>query len=58
MNKTRERDEHLEQLWYTKEEGGDSIDALKSDMGDSFGIDIIDDLVSKDMAELKIGKSA
>ncbi|NQT04087.1 MAG: hypothetical protein HQ580_18820 [Planctomycetes bacterium] len=52
MNKKRERDEHLEQLWYMKEEGKDSVNALKSDMGDGFSIDIINDLVSKDMVEL------
>ncbi|MCK4823564.1 metal-dependent transcriptional regulator [bacterium] len=57
MNKTRERDEHLEQLWYMKEEGRDSIDALKSDMDDGFDIDIINDLVSKDMVELSEDRS-
>ena len=52
MNKTRERDEHLEQLWYLKEEGEHSVDALTSTMGESYDIAIIDQLLSEDMVEL------
>jgi len=52
MNKKRERDEHLEQLWYMKEEGKDSVDALKSAMDASYDADIIDELISEDMVEL------
>ena len=52
MNKNRERDEHLEQLWYMKEEGKDSVDALKSSMGAGYDANIIDQLLSDDLVEL------
>ena len=52
MNKKRERDEHLEQLWYMKEKGEDSIDVLKNIMSDGFDADIIDELSSEDLVEL------
>jgi DtxR family Mn-dependent transcriptional regulator len=52
VNKKREKDEHLEQLWYMKEEGTDSIDVLKNTLKGSFDTDIMDELISEDMAEL------
>jgi len=53
MNKKRERDEHIEQLWYMKEKRTDSIDVLKNIMSDGFDADIIDELVSEDMVKIK-----
>jgi len=52
MNKKRERDEHLEQLWYMKENAKNSVDVLKDAMDDSFEANIIDELISEDMVEL------
>jgi len=52
MNKKRERDEHLEQLWYMKEEGKDSIDVVKSTMDASYDPDIVGELVSEGLVEL------
>jgi DtxR family Mn-dependent transcriptional regulator len=53
MNKKRERDEHLEQLWYMKEEGTDSMDVLKTNMEQGYDAAIIDELVSEGLVELK-----
>ena len=44
MGKKRERDEYLEQLWYMKEEGKVSIDALKSALGTGYDADITNEL--------------
>ena len=55
MNKKREKDEHIEQLWYMREDGSDSIDSLKNSLGDSFNADIIDELASEDIVELTQG---
>ena len=52
MNKKRERDEYLEQLWYMKEEGKDSIDALKSALNTDYDADITNELLSEDLLEL------
>ncbi|HUS73117.1 MAG TPA: metal-dependent transcriptional regulator [Sedimentisphaerales bacterium] len=52
MSKKRERDEHLEQLWYMKEEGTDSVDVLKTNMDPGYDVDIIDELVSEGLVEL------
>lgn len=52
MSKKRERDEHLEQLWYMKEGEKDSIDAIKNALNESFDDAIIDQLSSEDMVEL------
>ncbi len=51
MNK-RETDEHIEQLWYMKEGGKDSIDAIKTALSENFDAAIIDKLSSEDMVEL------
>jgi DtxR family Mn-dependent transcriptional regulator len=55
MNKKREKDEHIEQLWYMRENGSDSIDSLKNSLGDSFNADIIDELASEDIVKLTQG---
>lgn len=52
MNRKRERDEHLEQLYYMKEEGSDSIEALVTAMNGNYDSAIIDELSSEDMVEL------
>ena len=52
MNKKKERDEYLEQLWYMKEEGKDSIEAIKSAVNTNYDAGIIDELVSENMVEL------
>ncbi len=52
MNRKREKDEHVERLYYMKEEGTDSMDALKSAMSENFDAAIIDELSSDDMVEL------
>ena len=52
MNKKRERDEHLEQLWYMKEDAKNSVDVLKDSMDGSYESNIIDELISEDMVEL------
>ncbi len=52
MSKKRERDEYLEQLWYMKEEGKDSIDALKSALDTDYDADITNELLSEDLVEL------
>lgn len=52
MNKKRERDEHLERLWYMKEEGKDSLDALESMMAEGFNFDIFDELLAEDFVDL------
>jgi len=44
MSKVREKDEHLERLWYMKEEGKCLIDDLKNAMGEDFNSDVICEL--------------
>lgn len=51
-NAKRETDEHLEQLWYMKEENNDSTEVLKTAMKGKFNSAIIDQLSSEDMVEL------
>lgn len=51
MNK-RETDEHVEQLWYMKEGGKDSIDTIKTALSENFDAAIIDKLSSEEMVEL------
>lgn len=52
MSNKRERDEYLEQLWYMKEGGKDSIDALKSALNTDYDADITNELLSEDLVEL------
>ena len=52
MNKKRERDEHLEQLWYMKEDAKDSVAALKTALNAGYDADIIDEFVFEDLVKL------
>ena len=52
MNRKRDRDEHLEQLWSMAEKGEDSIDTLRSALGSEFNAEVIDELASEDILEL------
>jgi DtxR family Mn-dependent transcriptional regulator len=52
MSRKREKDEHIERLYYMKEEGTDSMDTLKSAMNENFDAAVIDELSSDDMVEL------
>jgi len=56
-NRKRERDEHIEQLWYMKEEGNDSAEAFKTAMNGKIDPAIIDELASEDMVELSADRS-
>lgn len=56
MSKKRERDEHLEQLWYMKEKGEDSIDVLKGNTDVNYDPHVIEELVYEDMVELTEGE--
>jgi len=55
MTTKRETDEHVEQLWYMKEEGQVSADALKDAMGEGYDPGVINELISRDMVELPAG---
>jgi len=46
-----EEDEHIEQLWYMKEQGETSIDSLKKIMEHSFDAKIIDELSVRGLVE-------
>ena len=52
MNRKREKDEHIEQLYYMKEEGADLTEALKTAMKGNMDSAIIVELSSEDMVEL------
>ena len=52
-NKKREKEEYLERLWCMKEDAKDSKDDLKSMINHSFDESIIDELVHKDLVELR-----
>jgi len=52
MNKKRERDEHLEHLWYMKEEGRDLVGGLRAVMKEGYDFDIIEDLAAEGMVDL------
>ncbi len=52
MNRKREKDEHIERLYYMEEEQDDSIETLKKAMNSKLDSDIIDELSSEDMVEL------
>ena len=53
MNKKREKDEHIERLYYMKEESTDSMDDLKNAMNSNFDAAIVEELFSENMVELK-----
>jgi len=44
VNKKREKDEHIERLYYMKEEGADLMDALKNAMNSNFDAAIVVEL--------------
>jgi len=52
MNHKREKDEHIERLYYMEEDQADSIDALKTAMNENYDAGVIDELSSEDMVEL------
>ena len=52
MNHRREKDEHIERLYYMKEQKSDSMDALKTAMGENFDAVIVDELASEDVVQL------
>ena len=52
MNRKREKDEHIEQLYYMKEDGTNSIAALKNAMNEHYDTLIIDELALEDMIQL------
>ncbi|MHC4097124.1 MAG: hypothetical protein ACYSU3_13855 [Planctomycetota bacterium] len=52
MNRKREKDEHIEQLYYMKEEGKVSINDLKSALDTGYDEDITNELLSEDLLEL------
>jgi DtxR family Mn-dependent transcriptional regulator len=52
MNNKRERDEHIEHLYYMKEDGTESIDALKNTMKEHYDAQIINELVLEDMVQI------
>jgi DtxR family Mn-dependent transcriptional regulator len=52
MSRKREKDEHIEHLFYMKEDGTDSIEALKNAMKEHYDTDIIDELALEDMVQL------
>ncbi len=58
MNHKRETDEHIEQLYYMKEENNDSMDVLQTAMGKSFDAVIIDELACQGLVELAPDGSA
>ena len=53
MNKKHEKDEHLERLWNMKEKDIDSTDNLKSVLGNDFSNDIVDELSSDGLVDMK-----
>ena len=52
MNDKRVKDEHIERLYYMKEEGTDSISALKSAMSEGFDAEIVEQLSSEQTVDL------
>jgi len=51
-NAKREKDEHMEQLWYMKESGRDSIDALKAGMESNYNDEVVDQIAYENLVEL------
>lgn len=52
MTGKRDRDEHLEHLWYMKESKEDSLDELKKIMGENFYEDVFKELLEEDFVKL------
>ena len=52
MAEKKDRDEHLEHLWYLKESKKDSIDELKKAMAENFDSDVLKELLEEDFVKL------
>ena len=52
MTHKQKKDEHIEQLYYMKEDQTDSIDILKNAMNENYDAAIIDEISSEDMVQL------
>jgi len=57
MSRKREKDEHIEHLYYMKEDGTNSIAALKNAMNENYNAAIIDELSLEDMVQLSEGSN-
>ncbi len=57
MGHKREKDEYLERLYYMKEDGTNSIAALKNAMNENYNAAIIDELSLEDMVQLSEGSN-
>jgi DtxR family Mn-dependent transcriptional regulator len=55
MKTKMEKDEHIERLYYMKEEGTDLMDALKNAMNSNFNAAIVDELSADDVVKLTDG---
>ena len=55
MKQKMDKDEHIERLYYMKEEGTDLLDALKNGMSSNFDAAIVDELSADDMVKLTDG---
>ena len=55
MSRKEQKDEYLEKLWYMKEGGKDLIEDIKKDMGETFSIEMIDELSSEGLVKLAEG---
>jgi len=55
MTERHDLDEHLENLWHLKEEGGQSLDLLKEQMAGQFDAGLLDELVTNGMVEMGDG---
>jgi len=51
-NSKREKDEHLERLWYMKEKGQDSLESLETFMEGEFDSNIVDELILDGMVDV------
>ncbi len=47
-----EKDEYMERLWYMREEGEDSLEALREALGEGFAAAVVDELTSDGLAAL------
>jgi DtxR family Mn-dependent transcriptional regulator len=52
MNRKREKDEHIEHLYYMREDGTDSIETLSKALKEHYDTTIIDELAMGDMVQL------
>ena len=55
MTERHDLDEHLENLWHLKEDGSQSLDLLKEQMGAQFDAGLLDELVTNGMVEMGDG---